>query len=778
MSLIRLGLTYDPPLSVIKKQSPLDRAKLLGSIQKGTLTDWLHDNTGRPSRESGLGTQRRDNPNYSKLVESYRGWVYSAVTMIGNRLADLDYTLAYVGPDSTRKPQERHVALDLLRRPNEIDTEVDIFFATAAYLQLSPEVEWVVDLDGPRKTPSRVRVLRPDCVVRVYNTESEAPSHYIYTSPTGSVEVFTPDRIVRHSCPLGMSPMMAAAEAYDLSLFNKLYKTTYYRNNARPDYFIRYPVDVELSDEFLRSVWEMIADRHQGSDKWHLPGILGDGAEITALPVSASDQAFLQATQMTRDEIFWVFGVPPAMLDQTANRAVSEAAQVVFANTVISPLATRIAARLNKDFFERYYPQSKGRLEFEFENPVPQDRAELRADQEHRLRLGLATPNDLLEEAGEKPFENGDARFLMGGLVSYDYAVLSGGGPMGGPGPGAPGAEPPAEATEPQEDIEEQPEPEQEPAPPLPPGEDGKRTRESAFVAKIPSRCSLRELWDLNAKLKTPAAYQAEIWDRHVKRLDPAERTFVRDIKDEFGKQRDRVIDQIRRQWDDVARALAGCDTSEKRLKVARKKGLADIDSVFDFDFELAQFTDLGLPHIENQFKGGLANVLRALKRDHPDFSLTRILSWIQKTNRQYADDVTRTTRARLKYVISQAIADGASVDETAGRIGTLYKGFDKWRSLTIARTELNAAENAGALEGYRQSGVVARKEWLSAIDERTRSYDNGDEFDHAGANGEVAGMEEMFQATGEPLEFPGDPNGSPGNTINCRCTHVPVIEE
>jgi len=33
------------------------------------------------------------------------------------------------------------------------------------------------------------------------------------------------------------------------------------------------------------------------------------------------------------------------------------------------------------------------------------------------------------------------------------------------------------------------------------------------------------------------------------------------------------------------------------------------------------------------------------------------------------------------------------------------------------------------------------------------------------------------FTATGGRLAFPGDPEGEPGNSINCRCTIVPVIE-
>ena len=77
----------------------------------------------------------------------------------------------------------------------------------------------------------------------------------------------------------------------------------------------------------------------------------------------------------------------------------------------------------------------------------------------------------------------------------------------------------------------------------------------------------------------------------------------------------------------------------------------------------------------------------------------------------------------------------------------------------------------------------MKRKEWLSTKDDRTRGQKESDEFDHFsdypdGPNGEVVGIDEQFIGTGEPLMYPGDPAGSLGNFINCRCTILPVLPE
>lgn len=63
------------------------------------------------------------------------------------------------------------------------------------------------------------------------------------------------------------------------------------------------------------------------------------------------------------------------------------------------------------------------------------------------------------------------------------------------------------------------------------------------------------------------------------------------------------------------------------------------------------------------------------------------------------------------------------------------------------------------------------KKEWLTSIDGRERP-------EHAAANGQIVAQQDAFTVGGERLMYPGDPAGSPWNTINCRCTTLPVIEE
>lgn len=103
-------------------------------------------------------------------------------------------------------------------------------------------------------------------------------------------------------------------------------------------------------------------------------------------------------------------------------------------------------------------------------------------------------------------------------------------------------------------------------------------------------------------------------------------------------------------------------------------------------------------------------------------------------------------------------------------------KAIGRSNIIAISETE-NAAESSKEIEatiliaaGITLDGVNLRENlrdvWMTILDERTR-------IDHAIADGQQKFPEESFFVGGELLRFPGDPQGSPGNIINCRCSSV-----
>ena len=128
--------------------------------------------------------------------------------------------------------------------------------------------------------------------------------------------------------------------------------------------------------------------------------------------------------------------------------------------------------------------------------------------------------------------------------------------------------------------------------------------------------------------------------------------------------------------------------------------------------------------------------------------------------------------RQTITEIIRRGMAEGWSETQIAEAIQEATGGeMAEGRARRIARTEIHTAANMGQFAAAEASPLVYMKEWLSTEDQRTRAA-------HAAANGQTVDLLEPFVVGGEELMMPGDPNASPGNTINCRCTMLltPVL--
>lgn len=118
----------------------------------------------------------------------------------------------------------------------------------------------------------------------------------------------------------------------------------------------------------------------------------------------------------------------------------------------------------------------------------------------------------------------------------------------------------------------------------------------------------------------------------------------------------------------------------------------------------------------------------------------------------------------------------GESIDELAERVMDSVDVAEP-RARTIARTEANGAMNGVVNQtNHRVSdmfGIDAgiRKEWSATHDLRTRPT-------HVAADGQTVELDQPFQVGTASLQYPSDPDGPPGEVINCRCSTLTVISD
>jgi SPP1 gp7 family putative phage head morphogenesis protein len=157
--------------------------------------------------------------------------------------------------------------------------------------------------------------------------------------------------------------------------------------------------------------------------------------------------------------------------------------------------------------------------------------------------------------------------------------------------------------------------------------------------------------------------------------------------------------------------------------------------------------------------------IRRAEKKDFADTVAKLAFRYIaQEAYRRRITAIAETTRNQIVDAIARGFADGLAQDGVADYILDLVPQFSRQRAEIISRTETHGAANYGAFGAAKETGIELRKEWLSAEDERTRP-------DHQTANGQIVGLDDMFQVGGASLAYPGDPSGPAEQVINCRCT-------
>lgn len=126
--------------------------------------------------------------------------------------------------------------------------------------------------------------------------------------------------------------------------------------------------------------------------------------------------------------------------------------------------------------------------------------------------------------------------------------------------------------------------------------------------------------------------------------------------------------------------------------------------------------------------------------------------------------------KKQISASVTSSILQGKSIPGIAKDLQTRMPDMNKASAIRTARTAVTGAQNAGRMDSYvaaEKMGIKVRKEWLATIDGRTR-------HSHAMLDGKVVDKDKKFE---NGCMFPGDPNGAPEETYNCRCTLIASVD-
>lgn len=222
----------------------------------------------------------------------------------------------------------------------------------------------------------------------------------------------------------------------------------------------------------------------------------------------------------------------------------------------------------------------------------------------------------------------------------------------------------------------------------------------------------------------------------------------------------------------DTAGFVAGQHGDPWLLQPAHsKQDLESALAIFDLNKWYKETVKRFGPSVAESVVQGYVNGLDQLNLDDLDFpdddprAVAMAAEVLNKTK-----GINDTIVKDLSNLIPQAIEQGADIDQLTDLVENVF-GVARNRAKTIAQTTATPVFEEGQTMAFQDAGILERS-WLSRRDGKVRTG----KYDHLEPDGQVVAITAKFLVSGEFLRFAGDPSGSAGNVINCRCTQKPVI--
>lgn len=763
------------------------------------------------NKSKSIFRQSQGGMTVDQQVSAMTGYVYSCVSQIAEGVAQVPLRIYQTALDGT-KPSEikdrRFPLSALIENPNPHDTRFEFWRFTIQYLLLTGNAYWLKVYDNPDSPKRKLRELWP------LPSQFVAPvvdgvfglSHYEWTHAGNSQPI--PIEYIchfRNTNPKdrfnGISVLAAAAAAKKSQDAIKSSQLASLDTAMQSSLFLT--TEEHLTEDQTLQILAGLISKYGGHANAGVPPLLYGGVKPVFRNRPAAEMDYPASNAMTRDEIFAVFRVPPlfGMQVATANNSNTAAQERVFYKQCIWPLCISIHQRINKDICREFGPN----IEVEFDNPVKGDELVDAKIIDMKVKNGTLTVDEAREIDGREPLPKAE-----------------------------PVAQPPSDQQQPAADQNATGNADQNPASQVEGAQQvksvvqvgGPLSRRESDGQRQPITANNREhspaVTDNGDPSKLLRLNRGSAVHRHYRAV------LARSAKSDLAKLEDESIPIIRKffiaQAKRIQAAIANLGRSlkfveqRKVVTLARigdsyyrvhpdrtiTEELGDLDCVhsgrsidfgclhstnakvfqesvvsrataeelIDWEAEADRLLQLYNPQAARALGvGGDAQHAQLATGNSFDINSPEAESWLrQKDQSGWASNVNKTTRDRLNEELSQVMNEGFNTEKAAEAVERVMGDRIKSDSKTIARTESTSAYNAGA-DIVRDQVNVREKEWLATFDDLTRP-------EHEQADSQVVDQKLAFDVGGEKLRFPGDPNGSAWNVINCRCVAVAAYSD
>jgi HK97 family phage portal protein len=697
-------------------------------------------------------------PDYqqSKQITYYKEIIYDCINRISQPFSQVPFSMV----DAKGEVIKSHPFYDVMSNPfqgiyQQGITQVDLLYETALDILIFGNAIWWIGKSGKNITnivPLSPELIEPIVTKRDVDGKTIAMvTGYAYginkdikynCDEIVHFQYIDPRYNMRHIW--GLSPIQAHYSTFDI--YAKMLSTQLdaFGKNGLPTMLVT--IDGAKTGDTSQASMERI--RENITNKFFKRKEAVAVLDMNLMDLKLLDQKFnelqfIEGKKQIKSEIASAFNLHPMFLGEIGdvNYANAKAALYWFAKWTLSPFVERIAMQLNQDLIHPFYGDD---VTLEFENVVPADHDEMRADYSAAFSMGAVTPNEVRVNLLDlPPIEKPemDVTYLSGMVMPIDLA-----------------SEPPEPETITITDEEPNPEdninvtdgePDEEPM------DDSEEAK--GLIITIDEPCIIEK------KISGAAR------DRNRKRWTRLNHLAERVYRGKYTKVLDAIFES---QIDGVMSRLN--TFSEKQFKRTPKKNELNF-ILFDPKSETKRTVKDMTPPVESLLEYSTAAHIEAMQLPL-DFETAwePMLKLINTGGRaegvfKFAKEITEETDSALRATLNEGILKGETIQQLSDRIAAVKADAQGFRSVRIARTEINGGYNRAGVEtaktAVEELGGEARKFWWTAGPAQRQTH-NENEREAIERNG--LPMDEAYQADG--LMFPGDPQGEAGDVANCMC--------
>lgn len=678
-----------------------------------------------------------------KAMAIYNGWVYACVRAIAEEIGKIELKLFEEKQDGSIEEVDSHELLDILASVNQFQTKFDLFFITAAHMELAGNAYWYLDgADQEGDQPTAIYALNPKYIKIIKEDIPKFISGYQYTIGT-KMQKFEPHQILHFKYPdpndpyEGIGTVQAIQDWINADNFASQVNLNYFKNGARlagvleSENFTT-PEQLDYMKKSFQQLYASAANAYQIAT-------LPKGTKFTQMSDTPKDMDFANLQTVMRDKILSGFRVPKTILgtsESETNRATAETANYVFTERTIKPKMHLIVSYLNEFLVPRYGEN----LYLDFVDPTPQNR-ELEIS-EMTAASGaqpILSPNELRERYFSAPP-------IKGGDDVRGSAIIQ---PIGAPEETPKTANRPAAKT------------------------DGKQRPSTRYARNAKKRKGIAEeiVSKALADAKEVIEKAREIKKKGIANMSEVEfeniyKVFALRVTPYKNQLKEKVIEFNAGQKKEVLKNLPNAING---LKAVSKEDL------FDRQTFVGALVDLAEPLLIDLYGKEGAAAAELIGAGEFEILTPEVRRAIRDSVELMSEKYNDTTLSDLAAKLEQGLSRGASLDELKDLVSGVYEFSDLTRAEVVAETETFRIANDATKQAWKQTGVVKTLKWYTAEDERVCPF-------CAPQQGKVISIDEDFFSKGDTVEGTDENGrkvsmdldysdvGAPPLHVSCRC--------